>query len=245
MEAKRRKVLTIALNLIVCAMLFAAFVAFFSAKWYINTYGQLGFDSVLFTLLADLDGVGFGLVWAYLLKAMLPAVCVTAVVCLIFFPIGKLKQLKLRLFDKKIFPLNRVTIFCISIPAALLLVYTAAKDVELIDYLKYQYDSTQIYEEKYVDPTMVKITFPEKKRNLVYIFLESMENTFFSQAQGGALKVSAAPELYQLAQDNTSFSHNEGFGGLRAGRGTTWTIAAMVAQSSGIPLKVPPWNWWE
>ena len=33
-------------------------------------------------------------------------------------------------------------------------------------------------DDNYVDPSSVNITFPEQKRNLIYIFLESMEMTY-------------------------------------------------------------------
>ena len=71
------------------------------------------------------------------------------------------------------------------------------------------FNPTLIYEEEYVDPDKVKITFPEKKKNLVFIYLESMETThaFEIEGEGGLM-----PNLYRLAQDNISFSHNEGFG---------------------------------
>ena len=86
----------------------------------------------------------------------------------------------------------------------------------------------------------VKITFPEKKRNLVYIFLESMETSYFSEAEGGALKENVIPELYTLARDNLNFSHNMDVGGFYSTSGTTWTIGAMVGHTSGLPLKKLP-----
>ena len=40
-------------------------------------------------------------------------------------------------------------------------------------------------EQHYADPDQVQLTFPEEKRNLIYIFLESMENTFAEPEAGG------------------------------------------------------------
>lgn len=39
-----------------------------------------------------------------------------------------------------------------------------------------------------MDPALVPVTFPEQKRNLVYIFMESMESTYASTDVGGALQ---------------------------------------------------------
>ena len=97
-----------------------------------------------------------------------------------------------------------------------------------------------IFEDHYVDPRQANVTFPEEKRNLVYIYLESMENTVASREAGGQYTTSRIPELEALALDSTniSFSHQaSGLGGALPLTGTTWTSAAMAAQSMGVPLK--------
>ena len=66
---------------------------------------------------------------------------------------------------------------------------------------------SEIFEEKYVDPMSVNLEFPKEKRNLIYIFLESMETTYFSKEEGGALEYNIIPELYDLAEENISFSN--------------------------------------
>ena len=107
-------------------------------------------------------------------------------------------------------------------------------------YLKSLTESSTIFEEHYVDPEQAQLEFPEKKRNLVYIYLESMENTNASRQHGGQEAISTIPELEALALDpaNVSFSHNDsGLGGAQPAQGTTWTVGGMVAQSSGVPLK--------
>lgn len=100
--------------------------------------------------------------------------------------------------------------------------------------------TTTIFEEHYVDPATVAVQFPEKKRNLIRIYLESVENTLFSKTNGGAHETSIMPELESLAidQNNISFSHTaSGLGGMLPATGTTWTIAGLTAQTAGIPLK--------
>lgn len=41
-------------------------------------------------------------------------------------------------------------------------------------------------DDNYIDPKSVDIQFPEQKRNLIYIYLESMENTYADEKNGGA-----------------------------------------------------------
>ncbi len=98
--------------------------------------------------------------------------------------------------------------------------------------------TSHLYEDHYVEPSTAKLTFPEKKRNLIYIYLESTENTLLSKQNGGQMDASLMPELEQLALDNVSFSNRRtGLGGALPATGTTWTVGAMMAQSGGVPLK--------
>lgn len=107
-------------------------------------------------------------------------------------------------------------------------------------YIKSLSATSRIFEEHYVNPESATLIFPEKKRNLVYIYLESMENTLMSREHGGQLEESLTPELESIALDpkNVSFSNlPSGIGGILPASGTTWTVAALVAQSGGIPLR--------
>ena len=215
------------------ALLFLAFLCFFSARWFVSTYGRLGFDSILFTLNSNLDGVQGGLLLSYGLKALLPTLILTAasVIALFFLPrrSGKYSFKKGR----------RAASAFVSILLSLFLICFAAWDVELDDYLWDQMQNSDLYEKYYVDPNSVTITFSEEKRNLVYIMLESMETTYLSKDLGGGVEENLIRELYQLAKENINFSHNKGVGGFYTTSGATWTIGSMVAQTAGIPLKTP------
>lgn len=235
------KIWSALLVVLVSLLVILAFLAFYSAKWYANTYGQLGFDSILYTLLSDLGGVESDLVNAYLRTALTPALYWSIPICfLLFFPFKK--HITVRLFKKQIplLPAKRVIAFCLCFVIFFSLIIPAAINVELFEYIKYISSSSTIYQDEYVNPATASITFPEQKRNLIYIFLESMETTYFSKEQGGFLETSAAPELYNLAESNINFSPNDGVGGLFCSFGSSWTIGAMVAQTAGIPLKTPP-----
>lgn len=54
----------------------------------------------------------------------------------------------------------------------------------VIEYLEYVGEDTALYDEYYVDGRDVQITFPQQKRNLIYIYLESMETTYADQTSG-------------------------------------------------------------
>ena len=55
---------------------------------------------------------------------------------------------------------------------------------DLIDYFQYIKEETDIYDTYFVDPKTVSFEF-ENKRNLIYIFVESMEISFADKQMGG------------------------------------------------------------
>ena len=221
-----RRPVRVGTAVVLTLLLLFAFVCFFAARWFVTVYGRIGFDSILFTLQSSLDGVQSDLVRSYLLGGLLPAVLCTALSFAILLLLRRL-------------PGRGLVSILTSVALAVGLIGYAAVDVELTDYVRDLIWRGQLYETEYVDPDTVQITFPEKKRNLVYILLESMETTYLSEDLGGASDVNLIPELYELARDNINFSHTDGVGGFHATNGSSWTIGAIVAQTAGIPLKVP------
>jgi len=216
-------------------------LCFFSADWYVRIYGNTGFDSIIFTLTGGLNGVQSDLVTSFLLGGFLPAVlCIAVLQLLLFFPENDFR-LELPLLGKKrqLFPLPRWLSAVLAVVICFSMIVAAGNKVGLFTYLRNINSVGQIYEQEYKDPKDVQITFPEEKRNLVYIMLESMETSYLSEDLGGARPYNLIPELYDLATENTNFSHSSGIGGLVEVPGASWTIGSMVAQTSGIPLRVP------
>ena len=97
-------------------------------------------------------------------------------------------------------------------------------------------------------PDKTRLTFPEKKRNLIYIYLESIENTYASKQSGGSQEKNYISELTDLANDKDSvnFSNTELLGGASVFvPSITFTQGSTVAQTSGISLNtkiLPPYT---
>ena len=71
-QTKRKNLLLDMIAIGLYGLLLAiAFLAFFAVVWYRATYGNTGFDSVLFTLTGGLNGVQGGLVGSFLLPVKL------------------------------------------------------------------------------------------------------------------------------------------------------------------------------
>ena len=75
---------------------------------------------------------------------------------------------------------------------------------------------------------------PKEVKRLIRMVRRAVENhIILMSATDGCI-----PELESLADNNLNFSHKAGLGGALSYPGTTWTAAAMVAQTSGVPVKI-------
>ena len=230
--------LPLPVTIFLCILIVFSFVLAFSARWYMNSFGATGFDSIIFTLTSGIGGTSPDMLKLYL-KELATALFLGISACVVLFwkPRRPLIIKKLQLFP---FPAWLSCFFAVA-GSAVLLLYSMY-DTGFFLYVRDQLYPGSMYDREYVDPDSVEITFPEEKRNLVYIMLESMETTYLSEELGGASDVNLIPELYELARDNINFSHTDGVGGFYATNGASWTIAAMVSQTAGISLKTPSGN---
>ena len=223
-ETKKREIL---LALLWALLLLTAGLLFFAARWYLRTYGDTGFDSIVYTVFSDLGGTQSGLMLSCCLNTLIPAVLWAAVggVSLYLFREKKAQRW-----------LTRITALVLS----LWMMGQAAFSTGFPAYIYGLFHNSPVFEQYYVEPTGENVQFPEEKRNLVYIFLESMEISFLSEELGGGQEHNLIPELYDLAVEYTNFSHDDSqVGGFLPVTGATWTIGAMVAHTSGVPLKTP------
>lgn len=210
---------------------------FLMAVFYISRnfafYNTNPLSQILFHMLVQVDGANPALLRGIIIQIVIcPLIGASVIVFLLFSECDFLKKFQNICFIKYIkkwFVLLSA-IFLISSFAI------CAKKLELVDYIKTYAESSAIYEDEYVDPKKVKFSIPENKRNLIYIFMESMETSDYSKQQGGAFDDCYIPELYDLAENNITFNDNKGF---YVAPNTGWTVAAMIGQSSATPLTIP------
>lgn len=129
---------------------------------------------------------------------------------------------------------NRCIIFII-----LILLLSVNNHFGVSSYINDQKSRSEFIFQNYVDPESVDLVFPKNKRNLIFIYMESMESSYTSFQEGGIRPNNLIPKLTMLGNENINFSHNIGFGGFSSIRGTEWTIASLVSSTAGVPLSVP------
>jgi len=209
-------------------IIFITILCVFSTKWILETYNNASFEQIIFHLTEPINGVEKTIVYNYLTKCFIITIIEYILVMYIFKTILK-KITSIKTFMK--FKIILTTIIIIII---LMCFYRIGG----IEYLINGERKSTFIEENYIDPKTVKITFPDNKKNLIYIYLESFESTYYGKKEGGLQKENLIPELYELSKNNTSFSDTKAMGGAFQIHGTSWTTAGLVAQTSGIPLKI-------
>lgn len=137
-------------------------------------------------------------------------------------------------------PSYRTLIILLDVGCFVLLTKCVCSEIPLADYYVAWKDSldvpehSEFYAKEYVNPDSVLIKFKEKK-NLILVFLESMEYNFQDSANGGNLPTNLIPEITEYIKSEQSFIP----GGTQVA-GMGWTIADVVAKTCGIPLVLPP-----
>lgn len=202
----------------------------FSVNWGMKTWVNLTMEEMVYTLTASLKGTGGGMIGKYLLSALLPA-AVLAIAAVVVVRIVYRKTWKTYFL--------RIGVFCGALLFCGLMVWKFWCKLDVSTYIENQTSDAAFIEAQYVNPLDAEIAFPNEKRNLIYIFLESMETTYADRANGGGFSFNCIPELTELAQENEDFSgSSKALNGGHVTPGTTWTMGAMFAQTSGIPLQV-------
>ena len=71
------------------------------------------------------------------------------------------------------------------------------------------------------------------------IYAESLESSFFTKDLEEGNDINLMPELYELSNNNLSFSNTKNnIGGAKVLSGTGWTTGGITAESAGLPLKI-------
>lgn len=245
MVEKNKKIFKIILNVFSIFILLIIWFAIF-----INyEFNDVSFEQLIFTL-TNPAGANYDIVW-YGALFVLVGIIVTILVFKLMKKLWEYIKLSVILkftfkkwefsFDLfKITKVRRVFFYLIFVFGSL---FGSIKLVELDDYIKNMNNVSTIFEDYYVDSSKVEIEFPKKKRNLIFLVVESLESSNVSRKNGGLVDESYSPYLEKLALKYTNFSSSDKIGGLTQVSNTSYTIAGLVSHTAGIPLKTPvDWN---
>lgn len=227
---------------IISVILFAlGAVAYTATIWGGEAYGDLSPDQILINLISPTVGNEVGVYYGIFEGPVLKTAFYTAVFTLIAFSPYKLTlnrngKKKVLISDLAL----RITSLLLSITMLIGSFAFGITKFQLMDLFSAYFFNSSFIENNYTAPADADIKFPEQKRNLILIYLESMENTFLSKELGGYMEENLIPELTELANEGYVFSHTENkLGGFLPSTGAGWSVAAMVNMGIGLPMKVP------
>ena len=215
-------------------------------EYVLSSFSGITIDQLVFHMNTNLEGSN----WSTFLPTLIQAglyILIAVIGCTIVAFIQKYfikKANRYRKFNLKAkemikeYSLHFITTLCGFIAICIVLV-SLADNYYLIDYLAARRIDTEIYDKYYIDTATVELTFPEKKKNLIYIYMESMEMSLADESHGGGKSVNVIPELTDIALENDCFNGDTDIlNGARSLYNSTWTIAGLVAQTSGLPLGI-------
>lgn len=217
----------------------------------VTLYIQINFsnqsiDEIIFTAFNGIKGASPEVIKSAIMQSVLPFIIIFL---LLLIPLTKFQKknyyidlyFRKKQFSINLLPFDKFSKYKLSYSLALLIFASilSVKILNIEEYVSRVSQYSTIFEEYYVDGRDITIEFPEEKRNLIILYLESMENTMIDEKSGGGWKYNVIPELTAIAENNINFSNTNRIGGAYPVIGTDWTIAGMVSTTSGIPLKIP------
>lgn len=213
---------------LIFALLFLAIHFRAGILWAFNIFPLKDAGAVLLTLQEPFDDLAYSMVRQYLATTIPQALVAT--IFLTIFLYALFSRTRNRLIAIAIYFISTLVILCHDLP--------------LSDYFHILNDNpeksasySKFFAENYANPDSVTITTPNQKRNLILIYLESLETTFADKEHGGFQEENLIPELTELALHNTSFGNgrNQIGGGLDA-TGSNHTFGSFHTRTLGIPI---------
>ena len=224
-----KKLFGIVGTLIAMLLTFAAALVCFSLSWMFQTWSNLTMDELVYHLQSPLEGTNTGMVEEYIQMCVVPSILILIAIIIGFAGLRHRKK----------YYVFMALVLVIAVAATSVSLYSAGERLDIKDYTKSQGSYSEFIDTYYVNPAETGMEFPEQKRNLIYIFLESMEITYADQKNGGGFDENVIPELTEIAKENEDFSGTDTkLNGAYALTGATWTMGAMFAHTSGLPLNI-------
>lgn len=197
--------------IVVCLLI--AFGVTVTVDWLYETFGHLSMDEIIFHLKVPMQGTNTDIIATFMKQCLWKVILPSAIIALaLIYPM--VKDIKI---IHEIHTSERRKTILVSITISILILIISIdkilKTTDIKEYIKNQTHDSNFIAKEYVRPEKTKIEFQEEKRNLIYIFLESMETTYYSVQDGGLSQYDLMPEISKLAKENINFSDTNKLGG--------------------------------
>lgn len=202
----------------------------FALPWAVDIFPLSNVEAVLFTIFSGTNAGAENFVVSSLVqKVVLPASGTFAFILLLQVVLSFVQSRKKIRYEACLWKfrigLDRM-VLVVLVPYACILFLVVPGIVSSAPFKAFfqQPIDSRFYREYYVHPDSVQIQSQGEPRNLIVVFVESMETNFSKHT----------PEIVALEKSSLNFAP-----GGEDVSGTTWTIAGITGKLCGIPLNMP------
>lgn len=232
---KFSKVIKVIGTVLLFLLLFVSFFVGFALHFMMSNWSNLSLYELIMQL-KTLSGTTAESVFTFLLDVVLPSFLLTLLVLVLYlvsFRFRKKSEKERRIFRCLLLCVSLISSFCFSVPESVL----AYDYLGVRDYIQNSNKKSDFIDTYYVSPNDVALEFPEQKRNLICLYMESMEMTYSDTAHGGYFQDDYIKELTDLGLENECFSDGMTLNGSTSLEYTNWTMAGLFSTSTGLPFK--------
>lgn len=206
----------------------------FAIHWARRSYPMHLNRTVFFVMTTDVSGHDSGTGLSILKGFVIPAIIVFIIFKIILL---LLKKIKISFEKRKIFFIS--VIYCVFSLLLAIFILKAWRYPLIANEVKGKPIDSEFYKENYINIEDAKIIPPENKRNLIVIFMESMESSYVDIEQGGLFEKTPISHIQELAEKNINFSQNDKIGGGMNLEGTSWTVGGLISKLTAVPYFSP------
>lgn len=234
-----KKTTTIKILSVVIASIGVGF--YIAANWFDEFFGDITPEQFLFNIKSPItsasDKVWYSLITSPVFKLVIFIIVFCTIINFSYDIFLKINKSIKRILSQK---LLRAGCLCLAIVILICGSVRWAQAIKLKEIVTTATSHASYFDDNYKDPREVKMSFPKKKRNLVRIYLESIENSYLSKDLGGYMSQNLMPELTSLSDEGIHFSNTEKpFGGPHQTYASEWSVAGIVNMDGGMPLMMP------
>ncbi|MGL4662625.1 MAG: LTA synthase family protein [Culicoidibacterales bacterium] len=206
------------------------------SNWFVQFFGELTPEQFLFNLNSPIKGTSSDVTNNMSHTPLLLVLCGTILFLIILMI--RIPQTKEGVIKK--WGMIRTTVLSlVSVAMFLFGINFSINTLHLMEVYRAYTESSGYIKDNYVNPSQVQLKFPEQKRNLIHIYAESVESSYFSKELGGYMNENLMPQMYEFSKHGVHFSQSDKMGGSYQTYGSSWSVAGMVNMECGVPLKIP------
>ena len=177
-QDKQKKLITVEIALYTLFLILFYFAVFVNKR-----FGDISFEQLLYNI-TNTKGANFDIVLVGVFFIAIRLVIIFGIITGIYLLFKYLKielifniNIKNKTRKFSLFKKSKIKSIILLVIFITFILYKTIDLLNINEYVKNQLSKSTIFEEYYVDGSKVKLEFPKKKRNLIYIYAESMEST--------------------------------------------------------------------